>query len=68
MFTNFILDTHHQRRENRWSKCIDECHEEYFQYNYNYNYDKTPERIVPSSKLFFSEILPIYLMFNLSNS
>jgi hypothetical protein len=39
-------DIHQQQRENRWSKVVDEHHEEYYQYNYNYNF-KTPERIVP---------------------
>ncbi len=46
-----ILDIHQQQRENRWSKVVDEHHEEYYQYNYNYNF-KTPERIVPSNRSF----------------
>ncbi|CAF2360422.1 unnamed protein product [Rotaria sp. Silwood2] len=38
-------DIHQQQKENRWSKVVDEHHEEHFQYSYNYN--KTPDRIVP---------------------
>ncbi|CAF4408325.1 unnamed protein product, partial [Rotaria magnacalcarata] len=38
-------DIQHQQRQNRWSKYVDEHHEEHFEYNYNYN--KVPERIVP---------------------
>ncbi|CAF4628481.1 unnamed protein product [Rotaria socialis] len=38
-------DIQHQQRQNRWSKYVDERHEEHFEYNYNYN--KAPERIVP---------------------
>jgi hypothetical protein len=51
---NIFLDIHHhhQQRENRWSKFVDEHHEEHYQYNYNYNF-KTPERIVPSKRSYF---------------
>ncbi|CAF3336358.1 unnamed protein product [Rotaria sp. Silwood1] len=38
-------DIHQQQKENRWSKVVDEHHEEHFQYSFNYN--KTPDRIVP---------------------
>jgi hypothetical protein len=57
IFIKLFLDIRQQQRENRWSKFVDEHHEEHFQYNYNYN--KTPDRIVPSKKNFF----PIHLTF-----
>jgi hypothetical protein len=56
IYIKLILDIRHQQRENRWSKFVDEHHEEHFQYNYNYN--KAPERIVPSNRCLF---LFIYL-------
>ncbi|UJR25945.1 hypothetical protein I4U23_007293 [Adineta vaga] len=44
-FLNVDIHQHQQQRENRWSKFVDEQHEEHFEYSYNYN--KTPDRVVP---------------------